>query len=71
MQFGEKLRLLRERHGVSQQQLARYLGFNKSYIGALEHGRKTPTVVLVIKIAKFFGTTVDSLVRDEVELDEQ
>jgi transcriptional regulator with XRE-family HTH domain len=70
MQFGEKLRLLRKRHGVTQQQLAEHFSYNKSYIGALEHGRTKPSLTLAIAVARYFGVSVDMLIRDERELEE-
>jgi transcriptional regulator with XRE-family HTH domain len=68
--LGEKLRTLRERHDVSQRQLAEQLGFNKSFVGAIENSKSTPSAKLIIKIANFFGVSIDVLLRDELELDD-
>jgi transcriptional regulator with XRE-family HTH domain len=70
MEFGEKLRLLRKRHGVTQQAFADHFGFNKSYVGALEHGRSKPSLTLAVNVARFFNVSVDMLIRDERELEE-
>jgi transcriptional regulator with XRE-family HTH domain len=68
--FGEKLRILREQHGLTQRQLAEQFGFQKAFVGALEHGRKKPSASLVLKIAHFFDVTTDTLMQDTIELDE-
>ena len=68
--FGEKLRALRKREGLSLRQLGKMLDVHHSHIGKIELGQKTPNVAMVIKIADIFGVTTDQLVRDELELDD-
>jgi transcriptional regulator with XRE-family HTH domain len=69
--FGEKLRILRKKHGLTQVQLAKHIGLAWSYIGELESGKyDNPSAKLAIKIADFFGVPIDVLVRDELELDD-
>ncbi len=67
--FQEKLRTLRKRRGMTQKQLAEQLGFSKSFVRDLECGYNHPNIKHALKIADFFGVTVDQLVRDELELD--
>lgn len=66
--FGEKLRTLRERNGITQRQLAEQLGFTNAYVSYLESGRKKPNVELVLKIADIFQVTTDELVRDHLDV---
>jgi transcriptional regulator with XRE-family HTH domain len=69
-QFGEKLRFLREKHRITQAQLAEQVGLAQAYISELEWGKNNPSLSLVIKIADIFGLpTIDMLVRDELDLD--
>jgi putative transcriptional regulator len=68
--FSEKLRTLRERHHLSQKELANLVGFTREHINGLENGRKKPGAEIVFKIADVFGVPADQLVRDELELDE-
>jgi transcriptional regulator with XRE-family HTH domain len=69
--FGEKLRALRIRHGMTLKQLARALGRDAhGYISELETGKKVPTVEIVIRAARLFNVTTDQLLKDELELDE-
>ncbi|NJN68602.1 MAG: helix-turn-helix transcriptional regulator [Chloroflexaceae bacterium] len=67
--FGEKLRTLRRRRSMSVRELAAALGYaSHSYIGDVELGKKHPTIELALKVADFFGVTVDQLVRDEQDV---
>jgi DNA-binding XRE family transcriptional regulator len=51
--------------------LDKTLGFaTHGYLGDLESGRAKPSLELALKIADFFGLSVDNLARDEVELDQ-
>lgn len=53
MNFGRKLRKLRERKGLTQQQLAEKLGYvTNSYISDVESGRFIPSKEKLRKIAK-------------------
>jgi transcriptional regulator with XRE-family HTH domain len=66
--FAEKLRTLRLRHNMTQQELADALGVQQPYIYKLESGRKKPNVEHVIKLARLFGVTADMLIMDEQEV---
>lgn len=69
--FGEKLRTLRLRHGMTQRDLAAALGFaSPAFIGFLENGRKKPSAELVLRLAQLFNVTMDQLMRDELEVEE-
>jgi len=68
--FGEKLHALRIHHSLTLAELAQQLGYQShSYINEIEAGRKTPTTVLVIKVADLFGVSTDALLRDNIEVD--
>lgn len=67
--FGEKLRALRIRSGLTLKDLALALGLNAhGYISELECGKKIPTVEFALKVADFFNVTTDELLRDEIEI---
>jgi transcriptional regulator with XRE-family HTH domain len=58
--FGEAVRLLRERKGVSQKDMARALGVTPAYLSALEHGRRgAPTFDMLQRIAGYFNIIWD------------
>jgi transcriptional regulator with XRE-family HTH domain len=68
--FGEKLRALRTKHGMTLKELALKLGFNAhGYISELEAGKKKPTAELVLNIARLFDISTDQLMKDELDLD--
>ncbi len=67
--FGEKLRALRKRDGLTLQQLGDMLGVHNTYISKMEQGKRIPNMMMVIKITKIFGVTCDQLIQDELELD--
>ena len=69
--FGEKLRTLRQRRGLTLRDFALALGhpasFN-SYLSDVENGRRTPKTPFVLEVAQFFGVTPDVLLLDQVDL---
>lgn len=68
--FGEKLRALRNQHGMSQRDLQTRLGFSSSaYIHFLETGQRKPNIELVLKVSRLFGVSTDVLIKDELELE--
>ena len=68
--FGEKLRILRQRHGVSLRDLATTLGFQShAHVARIERGEKTPSAEVILKIAEVFQVSLDQLMRDDLELD--
>ena len=67
--FGEKLRALRTGRHFTLQQLAVELGYSThGYISELESGRKVPTALFVLKVARLFDVTTDELLKDELDL---
>lgn len=68
--FGEKLRTLREREGMTMRELASALDLTShGTISDLERGRLKPSTQLTIKIARFFNVSIDRLLLNELELD--
>lgn len=59
--FGEKLKELRLDKGVGQIQLAKELGVGKSVISLWELDRCEPTLSNLVKIARYFGVSLDYL----------
>ena len=68
--FGEKLRTLRKRRGMTLVALAHALGYtNNGYLSLIENGKIKPRVEFVVKVANLFQVSTDQLVRDELELE--
>jgi len=51
----------RNKYKVTQEELGKAVGVTRQTIIAIEKGNYTPSVLLAIKIAKYFNTTVDKL----------
>ncbi len=68
--FGEKLRTLRKRRGLTVRELGPMLDVYFTYISQLENGNRKPNAEMILKVADVFGVTTDELMRDEVELAE-
>ena len=67
--FGEKLRTLRTRRGLTLIQLSEQLGYKAhGYLSEIESGKKPPTAVLVLKVSRLFNVSADSLLKDEIEI---
>ncbi|NIW43286.1 MAG: helix-turn-helix domain-containing protein [Gammaproteobacteria bacterium] len=67
--FGQKLRTLRTRRGLTLRQLSDQLGVGYSYIGKMERGEREPNVAMLVKIADLFEVSLDRLIRDDLEVD--
>ena len=61
MTYVERIKQLREEDGLTQTQLAEATGFSQSAIAYWERGERTPSVEVIIKLAKFFGVSTDYL----------
>jgi len=54
--FGEVISELRRKAGVSQEALAGMAGIHRTYISQLERGIKSPTLVVLTRIADALNT---------------
>jgi transcriptional regulator with XRE-family HTH domain len=61
--LGEKIRQLREKHGWSQEQLAHETGFGRSFMSAIERGKKDIRISTLCKLADIFEMTVTQLLK--------
>lgn len=61
MEFNEKLQELRNRKGITQEELAQKLYVSRAAISKWESGRGYPNIESLKAIAKFFTITIDDL----------
>ncbi len=59
--FGDRLKELRDKHKLTQEDLADKVGVDRSYMGFLERGEKNPTLEKLTLIAKAFNITLSDL----------
>ncbi len=52
---------LRKQYGVKQEDLAAAMGVSRQSIGSIENGRYNPSTQLAIKLARYFGLTVEEV----------
>lgn len=61
MHFGDRLKILRERKGYTQEQLGELIGAAKTTISNYESGKREPDVEKIKKLARVLDTTGDEL----------
>jgi putative transcriptional regulator len=55
------VRALRTAKGMSQQGLGDALGVSRQTVNAIEQGRYDPSLPLAIRLARYFGLTVEEI----------
>jgi transcriptional regulator with XRE-family HTH domain len=66
--LNKNIRFLRRQAGLTQQALADRLGIKRSLLGAYEEGRARPNLGVQLAMTRQFGISLDSLVRNDLEL---
>jgi len=67
--FGEKLRVLRKKHGFTLTQIGDALGVHQTFVSQLELNKRKPNAEMILKIADLFGVDLNVLMRDELDLE--
>ena len=62
MNYGAALKYAREEKGLSQLQLAEKTGISHQNISRWESGKILPNIDFCVKLADFYGITLDELV---------
>jgi transcriptional regulator with XRE-family HTH domain len=60
--FGRRLRELRQKYGVTQQQLSIATGLTEGYISNMERGLKVPSLTTILRLAVALGCKVTEIV---------
>ncbi len=67
LDFGDKIRYIRETRGLSTTEVATLSGLSQSFISDIENKRRqSPTIKTVQKLAKALGTSVSYLVDEDI-----
>jgi len=64
--FGLKLKIYRTAKNLSQDDLSAETGFSKPYISNVENGKHNISLVNAVKIAEFFGKSVNDMLNDDI-----
>jgi len=59
---GKELRAVRQKAGMTQEELAFKAGVDRSYISLLENDRKSPTLDMLFRICDALDTRVSQMV---------
>lgn len=65
--FGQRVRLLRKRGNLSQEQLAFKSGLDRTYIGGVERGERNISIINVEKIARALDVSSKDLFDHEAD----
>ena len=62
LNIGERITQLRRQQNFSQEELAKEIGVSRTIIGNYERNTNTPSIDVLVKMAKTFNVTVDFLI---------
>ena len=68
---GRKIAALRQRSGLTQQQLAAMMNVSHQAVSKWEGGQAMPDIQTLLELTRFFGLTVEQLVAPEEEEEEE
>lgn len=68
MKLSENIRNLRKSKGLTQEKLAEQLHTTRQSVSKWEQGNLEPNIQMLIRLADYFGVTLDELVLDENEM---
>ena len=61
LKFGEKIRELRHKNNISQEELAELTDLHRTYIGGIERGERNVSLENIYKIAKALKISLSEL----------
>lgn len=67
MPISENIRLLRESHGLNQQEFGEIAGVSDKAVSAWEKGTKTPRMGAIQRIADHFGIRKSDIIEDNAD----
>ena len=59
--FAQRVRVLREEQGISQEKLAERAGLHRTYIGMVERLERNPSLICIHKITNGLGVHITEL----------
>jgi len=62
--FGEEISRLRRTRGFSQEELGFQAGIHRTYVSQIERGIKSPTLVVILKLAQALGRPASQLIAE-------
>lgn len=68
LQLHRNLGQLRKERGITQEELAQFIGVTKASVSKWETGQSFPDILLLPQLATYFGTSIDALLGYEPQL---
>lgn len=68
LSIGEVIYNLRKKKGITQEEMAKFIGISRAAVSKWESGISYPDIVLLPVIATFFNVTCDTLLNFKIEL---
>lgn len=68
MNIGAIIRSLREQNKVTQEELGKYLGVQRSAVANYESGKRAVDIITCEKIANYFDVSIDYLLGNDKEV---
>lgn len=62
MYLAQNLKYLREQKGLSQKDFSEDMGLSRAAVSNWETGERKPDIEMIIRLAEYFGITLDELV---------
>ncbi len=59
--FGERVRILRQEQGLSQEELAYRAGIHRTYLGGIERGERNPALKNIAAMAEALEVSLSEL----------
>lgn len=67
MQINEQIKKFRKAAGLTQEQIANYLGVSTPAVNKWEKGTSDPSTANLIALAKLYGVSADELIKEVSE----
>lgn len=67
MKLSEKIKLLRKKRGLSQQELADKIGIHITHVSRIENGHYQPSLEVIKKLMDVFEVSADYLLNDDTD----
>jgi len=61
VQFGKRLRMTRQRKGISQERLAELAGLHRTYVSSVERGERNISLLNIERLATALGVAMSDL----------
>jgi transcriptional regulator with XRE-family HTH domain len=67
MNLGDKIKLIRYKHNLSQEELSKMLDINRNYLSRIETNKSLPDAEILVKLANHFDISIDTLLGIDIE----